>query len=84
MTEEECLIYCRDHGWNWEEDGVDLYDVLDRVSCWCCSNKNQKEIKNIIMYLPEYWQRIKNYETRCGIPYKGKGCKYYEQKFGGK
>ena len=35
------------------------------------------------MYLPEYWQRIKQYENRCGVLYKGKGCKYYEQKFGG-
>ena len=80
MTEEDCLIYCREHGWNWEEDGVDLYNVLDRVSCWCCSNKNQKEIRNIIMYLPKYWERIKQYENRCGVPYKGKGCTYYEQK----
>lgn len=83
MTENDCLKYCRERGWNWEENGIDLYDILDRVSCWCCVNKNQKEIKNIIMHLPEYWNRIKDYENRCGVLYKGKGCKYYEEKFGG-
>ena len=83
MTESGCLEYCRERGWNWEENGIDLYDVLDRVSCWCCVNKNQKEIKNIIMHLPEYWNRIKDYESKCGILYKGKGSKYYEEKFGG-
>ena len=81
MTEEGCLEYCRDHGWNWEEKGVDLYDILDRVSCWCCANKNQKEIKNIITYLPEYWSRIKEYEKRCKVAYKGKGCKYFEETY---
>ena len=81
MTEADCLQYCRERGWNWKENDVDLYDILDRVSCWCCSNKNQREIKNIIMCLPEYWERIKGYEIRCGVPYKGKGCKYFEHKF---
>lgn len=82
MTEQDCLNYCKKHGWNWEENGgVDLYDVLDRVSCWCCVNKNQKEIKNIIKYLPEYWKRIRDYESRCKVPYKKKGCEYFEKKF---
>ena len=86
MTEKDCLQYCREHGYDWKENGIDLYDVLDRVSCWCCINKNQKEIKNIIMYLPEYWKRIKEYEKKSGIPYKNKGCNYFEKKFmyGGK
>lgn len=81
MSESDCLNYCREHGWDWKENDIDLYDILDRVSCWCCSNKNQREIKNIIMYLPEYWNKIKDYENQCGVPYKGKGCKYYENKF---
>lgn len=39
MTENDCLTYCYDHGWDWNENGVELYSVLDRVSCWCCQNK---------------------------------------------
>ena len=82
MTEQECLNYCYENGWNWEENGVELYGILDRVSCWCCANKNQKEIRNIMIYLPEYWQRIKEYEIKCKVPYKKKGCKYFEKKIG--
>lgn len=80
MTEQDCLDYCYSNGWGWKENGVELYEILDRVSCWCCANKNQKEIKNIITYLPEYWGKIRKYEDRCLIPYKGKGCEYFEKK----
>lgn len=82
MTERDCLNYCYKHGWNWKDNGIELYEILDRVSCWCCVNKNQKEIKNIMTYLPEYWERIKEFEERCGVPYKKKGCKYFEKKLG--
>ena len=47
MTEADCLQYCHDRGFYWIERStatvsgyVDLYDILDRVSCWCCANKN--------------------------------------------
>lgn len=83
MTEQDCLNYCYSNGWNWQENGIDLYEILDRVSCWCCANKNQKEIKNIMMYVPEYWECIKVYEKKCGVPYKKKGTEYFEKKFGG-
>lgn len=81
MTEQDCLNCCYSNGWNWQENGIDIYEILDRVSCWCCVNKNQKEIKNIMMYLPEYWERIKVYERRCGMSYKKKGTEYFEKKF---
>lgn len=55
MTEKDCLEYCYNKGFYWEENGVRLYDVLDRVSCWCCANKNKKELENMRIYLPEYY-----------------------------
>lgn len=61
-TEKMCLDYCYELGYNWEEEGVRLYDILDRVSCWCCANKNQKELYNIYKYLPSYWNRLKELE----------------------
>ena len=58
MTEKECLEYCRNNGWDWKEETpngyIDLYDILDRVSCWCCSNKNRKELKNIYLYFQRF------------------------------
>ena len=57
MTERDCLEYCYSKGFYWEENGVRLYDILDRVSCWCCANKNKKELENMRIYLPEYYLR---------------------------
>ena len=55
MTEKDCLEYCYNRGFYWEENGIKLYDKLDRVSCWCCANKNKKELENMRIYLPEYY-----------------------------
>ena len=57
MTERDCLEYCCSKGFYWEENGVRLYDILDRASCWCCANKNKKELENMRIYLPEYYLR---------------------------
>lgn len=70
MTEADCLRYCYERGYSWVEDGVELYDILDRVSCWCCSNKNRKELKNIYRYLPKYWNRLKDLQSRLERPMK--------------
>lgn len=70
MKEKDCLEYCYSKGFNWEEGGIDLYKVLDRVSCWCCRNKNIKELKNIFYYLPQYWKRLEELQSRIDIPFK--------------
>lgn len=70
MTEADCLAYCRDRGYSWDEDGVDLYDVLDRASCWCCGNKNLKELRNMRRYLPHYWSRLMGLQSRMERPYR--------------
>lgn len=64
------MQYCYDRGYFWEENGIRLYDVLDRVSCWCCSNKNRKELKNIYTYMPEYWERLKYLQSKIDKPMK--------------
>lgn len=66
------------HTFGWTENGVDLYDILDRVSCWCCCNKNLKELRNIWRYLPEYWERLINLQERIECPFK----KYKNRKYG--
>lgn len=72
MSENDCLIKCYKKGFNWTEDnGVDLYDVLDRVSCFCCGNKNLTELKAIHDHLPEYWQKLRDMQSLTPIPFKG-------------
>lgn len=79
MTEKECLEYCHENGFYWKEvlpDGTlspDLYSILDRVSCWCCTNKNLKELKNIYYYLPHYWDLLKGLQSRIDRPFRKDG-----------
>lgn len=70
LTEKDCLNYCYDKGFNWLEDGVELYTILDRVSCWCCANKNLKELKNYYLYLPSYWEKLKDLQSKTDRPMK--------------
>lgn len=73
MTEKDCLEYCYSNGWDWKEDGVELYSILDRVSCWCCANKNLKELRNIYLYLPRYWRKLKALQSRIDRPFRRDG-----------
>ena len=71
MSENDCLVKCYKNGFRWiEKNGVELYDVLDRVSCWCCGNKNLKELKAIYQHLPEYWQKLKDMQDKTEIPFR--------------
>lgn len=70
MKEKDCLYYCYQKGFNWLENGLDLYSILDRVSCWCCANKNLKELKNCYKYLPKYWNKLKEYQKKTDRPFK--------------
>lgn len=70
MTEKDCLDYCYSKGFNWNENGVELYKVLDRVSCWCCRNKNLKELENMFLFLPDYWKKLKELQSKIDIPFK--------------
>ncbi len=70
MTEKDCLQYCYDKGFDWLEDGIELYSILDRVSCWCCANKNLKELRNYYKHLPTYWKKLKGLQSRTNRPMK--------------
>ena len=82
MTEKDCLEYCYSKGFDWNEDGVELYEILDRVSCWCCQNKNLKELKNIYKYLPKYWLKLKGIQSKIDRPMKQYGSVFeLEERF---
>ena len=70
MTEKDCLEYCYNKGYDWNEDGIELYSILDRVSCWCCCNKNLKELENYYKYLPKYWIKLKELQSKTDRPMK--------------
>ena len=68
MTEADALAYCYENGFSWLEGTIRLYDVLDRVSCWCCCNKNLRELRNMYASLPEYWERLKDLQRKIDRP----------------
>ena len=70
MKEKDCLEYCYNKGYDWNEDGIELYSILDRVSCWCCCNKNLKELENYYKYLPKYWNKLKELQSKTDRPMK--------------
>ena len=55
MTEEDCLAYCKERGFDW--DG--LYDIFHRVSCWCCPLQSYDELRKLRKHFPELWERIR-------------------------
>lgn len=87
MTEAMCLEFCISRGYRWIEydssgNEIDLYHILDRVSCWCCSNKNLKELRNIYNLLPKYWNRLKFLQKRTERPMKSYGSVFeLEERF---
>jgi len=72
VTEKDALNYCYSMCIRWEENGIPLYDILDRVSCWCCGNKNLKELRNMFLFLPEYWEKLKRLQEKTLLPYRRK------------
>lgn len=85
MSESDCLAYCYKQGYEWREyttetknESVRLYDILKRVSCWCCTNKNLNELRNIYHYLPKYWEKLKYIQANTSRPMKGKGQSVFD------
>ena len=82
MAEKDCLEYCYSKGWHWNENGYELYDLLDRVSCKYCKNKNLKELRNIYHFMPDVWQELKELQDKVQMPYKdGKTIHDIETRF---
>ena len=71
MVESDCLGYCYSHGWHWDENGYELYDLLDRASCKYCRNKNLKELRNIYHFMPDVWEELKWLQDKIQMPFKG-------------
>ena len=76
ITEEMALNICYENGIYFDK----LYTFLKRVSCWCCRNKNLKEIQAYKEHLPEYYRKLCELEKLIGEPMKKPY--YLEERFG--
>ncbi|GAH68981.1 unnamed protein product [marine sediment metagenome] len=52
-TEKDCLDYCYSKGFTFGG----LYKYFNRVSCWCCFNKNAEEKKMMRIFYPYLWKK---------------------------
>lgn len=55
MTEADCLQYCYDRGFDWGG----LYQIWNRVSCWCCPLQSPTELRKLKENRPELWLKLK-------------------------
>ena len=78
MTENDCLQYCYGKGIRWLQDGICLYDLLDRVSCQHCQQKNLKELRNIRQHIPELWESFKEWQGKIEFAYRSDGKKIFD------
>lgn len=59
MSEADCLKYCYDRGFDWSG----LYKLRNRVSCWCCPLQTLESLKNLKMYHPELWEKLRKMDN---------------------
>lgn len=62
MTEKDCLKYCYDRGFTWSG----LYEIWDRVSCWCCPMQSLKSLRNLRKYRSDLWKKLKEMDAKIG------------------
>lgn len=50
ITEKQAIEYCRKLGYTWGG----LYDLFDRVSCWCCPLQSLDDLRTLRKHRPEH------------------------------
>lgn len=58
--EATALQYCYSKGFDWEG----LYELFDRVSCWCCPLKSLEELRTLRKHFPDLWSELKDMDCR--------------------
>jgi 3'-phosphoadenosine 5'-phosphosulfate sulfotransferase (PAPS reductase)/FAD synthetase len=65
-TEADALAYCYEKGYDWEG----LYDLFDRVSCWCCPLQPLSELRTLRTHFPDLWSRLKELDEQTWRTFK--------------
>ena len=59
-TEDDCLKYCYSKEYDWEG----LYELFDRVSCWCCPLQPLEELRKLRKHFPDLWKELQDMDKR--------------------
>ena len=57
-TESDCLAYCKGLGYTWGG----LYDIFNRLSCWCCPLQAISELRKLWWNFPDLWRQLEKWE----------------------
>ena len=60
ITEADAIKYCRKLGYTWGG----LYDIFNRVSCWCCPLQSIKDLRKLRKHRPELWAKLLEMDAR--------------------
>lgn len=65
-TESDALKYCIAKGYDWGG----LYEIFNRVSCWCCPLQRISELKKLWEHFPDLWEQLKTWDSKTDRPFK--------------
>lgn len=68
-TEADAMAYCRAKGYDWEG----LYDLFDRVSCWCCPLQPLTEVRKLWKHFPDLWQKLSELDAQTWRDFMPRG-----------
>lgn len=54
ITEKQALGYCYNKGFHFGG----LYELFDRVSCWCCPLQGLEELRTLRTHFPDLWRQL--------------------------
>ena len=64
-TEKDCINYLKKRGLEHP-----LIDKFKRTGCWLCPKQSKKSLKNLYLYYPELWNKLKQYEKNSPQGFK--------------
>ena len=59
-SEKDAIQYCYSKGFDWEG----LYELFDRVSCWCCPLQSLDDFRILQKHFPDLWEELKDMDKR--------------------
>lgn len=60
IIEKMALDMCKKLGYTWGG----LYEIFDRISCYCCPMKKESELRNIRKYFPDLWANMLKWDKQ--------------------
>ena len=71
ISEKEALQYCYEKGFDWGG----LYEVFNRVSCFCCPMKRINDYRKMRVKYPELWEKMLAMDKYLGVKRGFRGLK---------